>query len=86
MRPDRRAIVSAYALLKTTGLPGYVPLFLYVCANFYFKLNRFIFFKMCIKEEFNEEYENQIINEEYKIWKKNTPFLCKYFSLLRYKL
>ena len=30
---------------------------------------------MYISEEFNEEYENQIINEEYKIWKKNAPFL-----------
>ena len=30
---------------------------------------------MYIQEEFNEEYENQIINEEYKIWKKNAPFL-----------
>lgn len=27
------------------------------------------------QEEYNEEYENQIINEEYKIWKKNAPFL-----------
>jgi histone-binding protein RBBP4 len=25
--------------------------------------------------EFNEESENQVINEEYKIWKKNVPFL-----------
>jgi len=28
-----------------------------------------------LQEEFNEEYENSIINEEYKIWKKNAPFL-----------
>ena len=27
MRPDRRATDSAYTLLKTTGLPGYAPLF-----------------------------------------------------------
>ncbi|EGR30912.1 retinoblastoma-binding protein, putative [Ichthyophthirius multifiliis] len=26
-------------------------------------------------EEFNDGYENQAINEEYKIWKKNAPFL-----------
>ena len=25
--------------------------------------------------EFPEEAEDQIINEEYKIWKKNSPFL-----------
>jgi len=25
--------------------------------------------------EFSEEYQNQVINEEYKIWKKNVPFL-----------
>ena len=27
------------------------------------------------REQLNEEQENQIINEEYKIWKKNCPFL-----------
>ncbi|KAL4484211.1 hypothetical protein ABPG72_003495 [Tetrahymena utriculariae] len=26
-------------------------------------------------EEFNDGYENQAINDEYKIWKKNAPFL-----------
>jgi len=25
--------------------------------------------------EFNDGFENQTINEEYKIWKKNAPFL-----------
>ena len=25
--------------------------------------------------EFSEEHKNQVINEEYKIWKKNVPFL-----------
>jgi len=25
--------------------------------------------------EYNEEIENQQINEEYKLWKKNAPFL-----------
>ena len=28
-----------------------------------------------LQEEYNEEYENQVVNEEYKIWKKNAPFL-----------
>eukprot|EP00331_Platyophrya_macrostoma_P010464 CAMPEP_0176415760 /NCGR_PEP_ID=MMETSP0127-20121128/5983_1 /TAXON_ID=938130 /ORGANISM="Platyophrya macrostoma, Strain WH" /LENGTH=400 /DNA_ID=CAMNT_0017795787 /DNA_START=6 /DNA_END=1208 /DNA_ORIENTATION=- len=28
-----------------------------------------------MEAEYTEEYENQIINEEYKIWKKNAPFL-----------
>jgi len=28
-----------------------------------------------IPEEYNEEIENQQINEEYKLWKKNAPFL-----------
>lgn len=23
----------------------------------------------------NEDYEEKLVNEEYKIWKKNTPFL-----------
>jgi histone-binding protein RBBP4 len=26
-------------------------------------------------EEYNEQDDDQIITEEYKIWKKNTPFL-----------
>jgi hypothetical protein len=26
-------------------------------------------------EEFPDEVEDRLINEEYKIWKKNTPFL-----------
>lgn len=26
-------------------------------------------------QEYAEEAEDQIINEEYKIWKKNSPFL-----------
>ena len=26
-------------------------------------------------QDFSEEYQNQVINEEYKIWKKNCPFL-----------
>lgn len=28
-----------------------------------------------IAEEFNDGFENQAINDEYKIWKKNSPFL-----------
>ena len=28
---------------------------------------------LCI--DFNDGYENQTINEEFKIWKKNTPYL-----------
>ncbi len=27
------------------------------------------------REQLNEDQENQIINEEYKIWKKNCPYL-----------
>ena len=26
--------------------------------------------------EMDETMEEKLINEEYKIWKKNTPFLC----------
>jgi hypothetical protein len=26
--------------------------------------------------EIDETMEEKLINEEYKIWKKNTPFLC----------
>ena len=28
-----------------------------------------------LQEEINEIFESQLLNEEYKIWKKNTPFL-----------
>lgn len=28
-----------------------------------------------MQEEYNDDYEHQIVNEEYKIWKKNAPFL-----------
>jgi len=27
------------------------------------------------EEEFPDEVEERLVNEEYKIWKKNTPFL-----------
>jgi hypothetical protein len=27
------------------------------------------------EEDYNDQEDDQIINEEYKIWKKNTPFL-----------
>jgi len=30
---------------------------------------------MLAEEEYNEEPEDQTINEEYRIWKKNTPYL-----------
>ena len=29
----------------------------------------------CIVEGFDDAVEERVINEEYKIWKKNTPFL-----------
>ena len=28
-----------------------------------------------LQEEVNDIFESQLLNEEYKIWKKNTPFL-----------
>ena len=31
--------------------------------------------KMASKEMFEDTVEERVINEEYKIWKKNTPFL-----------
>lgn len=30
---------------------------------------------MAGEEEFPDEVEERLVNEEYKIWKKNTPFL-----------
>ena len=27
------------------------------------------------KQEYPDEVEERLVNEEYKIWKKNTPFL-----------
>ena len=27
------------------------------------------------EEEYTDEVEERLVNEEYKIWKKNTPFL-----------
>lgn len=30
---------------------------------------------ICVPEPFDDAVEERIINEEYKIWKKNTPFL-----------
>lgn len=33
-----------------------------------------VFFFLCA-ENFDEAAEERVINEEYKIWKKNTPFL-----------
>lgn len=38
---------------------------------------RTIQFNMADKEneQFDEAVEERVINEEYKIWKKNTPFL-----------
>jgi histone-binding protein RBBP4 len=30
---------------------------------------------MLNEEDYNEAEDDQIINEEYKIWKKNTPYL-----------
>jgi histone-binding protein RBBP4 len=30
---------------------------------------------MIDNQEYAEEAEDQIVNEEYKIWKKNSPFL-----------
>ena len=34
----------------------------------------YLYFLFC-KEPFDDAVEERIINEEYKIWKKNTPFL-----------
>ena len=41
------------------------------------KVPRTIQFNMADKEneQFDEAVEERVINEEYKIWKKNTPFL-----------
>jgi histone-binding protein RBBP4 len=30
---------------------------------------------MLNEEDYNEVEDDQVINEEYKIWKKNTPYL-----------
>lgn len=30
---------------------------------------------VCLVETYDDAVEERIINEEYKIWKKNTPFL-----------
>jgi hypothetical protein len=31
---------------------------------------------LVIDADIDETVEEKLINEEYKIWKKNTPFLC----------
>lgn len=31
--------------------------------------------RICFSETFDDAVEERVINEEYKIWKKNTPFL-----------
>lgn len=36
---------------------------------------RLLCFFLKITEPFDEAVEERVINEEYKIWKKNTPFL-----------
>lgn len=33
------------------------------------------FFIWCVAAAFDDAVEERVINEEYKIWKKNTPFL-----------
>ena len=30
---------------------------------------------MIAEDEYNDPFNDQLINDEYKIWKKNTPFL-----------
>ena len=35
----------------------------------------FIYCCFCFLETFDDAVEERVINEEYKIWKKNTPFL-----------
>jgi hypothetical protein len=34
-----------------------------------------LFYLLTISETFDDAVEERVINEEYKIWKKNTPFL-----------
>lgn len=29
------------------------------------------------------QVEERLVNDEYKVWKKNTPFLCAHSALLR---
>jgi hypothetical protein len=50
---------------------------IYYIKRFFFNYegNKFDFNFFSYSKEINEETENNIINEEYKIWKKNCPFL-----------
>ena len=34
-----------------------------------------IYFSLCVLLGVDDNVEERVINEEYKIWKKNTPFL-----------
>ena len=51
---------------------GKVWLNIFACKLSWIKMKKLC---ICVAEHFDEAVEERVINEEYKIWKKNTPFL-----------